>query len=147
MRKFLLISFSLSIILISMTGCSKGRSAMADNDKLGEILSQSAHVSENLPPSEDAPIDNLNDQSSENEGVTYYKLKANMNIFVEAGDYTISMAKSDCTVTAFDASGNSVGSIRLSSDSESKINPHVGNLSVPEGGYLISTADCAAMKN
>ena len=145
MRKILV--FSLSVMLaLSLSGCS-GRSAMAGNEKLGEILSQTAG-SATIEATEPTPeVDKLSDKSSIAEGTTYYKLKSRMKTYVEAGDYAISMAKSDCAVTAYDASGTAIGAITISKDKSESPIPHVGNLSVPEGGYLISGSDCVAMKS
>ena len=145
MRK--MIFFTCSIMTIAMlTACSGGRSAMADNENLGKILSQTASKSTEEVVDTTPAVDKLSDQNSADEDVTYFKLKTRMNTYVDAGDYAISMAKDDCSVTAYDSAGNPVGSITISKDKSDSPIPHVGNLSVPEGGYLMSTADCVAMK-
>lgn len=145
MRRLIIFSFSL-IFVLSLCGCSGGRSAMAGNEKLGEILSKTAG-SATVEATEPTPeVDKLSDKSSSNEGKTYYKLKSHMNTFVDAGTYAVSMAEADCSVTAYDASGKAIGSITISKDKSDSPLPHVGNLTVPESGYLVSTADCVAMK-
>ena len=136
---------SAALISVFLSGCST-RSAMGENENLGAILSQTAVVSTEEPAEAPAAVDLLSDKNSADEKTTYYKLKASMSIYVEAGDYAISMAKSDCSVTAYDADGNALGSVTISKDKSDSVIPHVANLSVPDGGYLKSTADCVAMK-